>query len=76
MDVSALLRPEDGLEPLEQRAAEATALLEGRPAPEFKVGDDGVIDMDQASDPAAGRQAAAEAGEPSAGKGVGAAARH
>jgi hypothetical protein len=70
VDVSALLRPEDGLEPLEQRAAEATALLEGRPAYEFKVGDDGVIDMDQASNPAASRhaespkRAAATAGTP------------
>ena len=47
VDVTALLRPDDGLEALEHRAAEATALLEGRPASEPKVSEDGVIDMDE-----------------------------
>lgn len=47
VDVTALLRPDDGLEALEQRAAEATALLEGRPASDPKVSEDGVIDMDE-----------------------------
>lgn len=46
VDVTALLRPDDGLEALEQRAAEATSLLEGRSAPQPTVSEDGVIDMD------------------------------
>lgn len=46
VDVTALLRPDDGLEALEQRAAEATSLLEGRSASQPTVSEDGVIDMD------------------------------
>ena len=46
VDVTALLRPDDGLEALEQRAAEATSRLEGRSAPQPTVSEDGVIDMD------------------------------
>ena len=46
VDITALLRPDDGLEALEQRAAEATSLLEGRAAPQPTVSEDGVIDMD------------------------------
>lgn len=49
VDVTALLRPDDGLDALEQRAAEATALLEGRPASTPKLSEDGVIDMDEAA---------------------------
>lgn len=52
VDVTALLRPDDGLEALEQRAAEATSLLEGRSAPQPTVSDDCVVDMDG---PVAGR---------------------
>jgi len=51
VDVTALLRPDDGLEALEQRAAEATAVLEGRSPVARNVSEDGVIEMDEPADP-------------------------
>jgi hypothetical protein len=49
VDVAALLRPDEGLDGAEARAAEALSVLEGRPADRgfgrgSVVGDDGVID--------------------------------
>ena len=43
----ALLRPDDGFEALEQRAAEATAILEGRPSTGHRTGEDGVIELSE-----------------------------
>jgi hypothetical protein len=45
VDVTAVLRPGDGLEAIEQRAAQARAVLEGRRAPDAQVSEDGVIEV-------------------------------
>lgn len=47
VDVTALLRPDDGFEALEQRATEAAGVLEGSAQREARVTGDGVIDMDE-----------------------------
>jgi Recombination directionality factor-like len=58
VDVAALLRPDEGLDGAEARAAEAMNVLEGRPADRrfaggSVVGDDGVIDASASSPRAA-----------------------
>jgi hypothetical protein len=46
VDVTALLRPDDDVQALERRAAQASARLQGRPELEPQVNEDGVIEMD------------------------------
>jgi hypothetical protein len=60
IDVTSLLQPDDGVERLEHRAQEATAILEGRSNQAPKVDKDGVIDMGDAF-AAPGRQQAGSA---------------
>lgn len=64
VDVTALLRPEDDLEALEQRAAEASAVLEGRVATGVRVDERDLVDPDAVRQ---GSGPGTEAGAPEAG---------